>query len=147
MADGNKSSGNQFEIHNNVHGGAQQINVGQTGGTAKMEVGHADVITVGQLMDTIAAAVRDEAAEFGGTAATEAVQEVVEPLRTMAARPDVPPEEVKTGVAKLAAYAAPVARSVATFSVAALKALATSNPVVAGVVAMVDEWRAANGGG
>lgn len=137
------SAGNNFEINNKVSGGAQQQNIGQSGGEATMNVTQGDSVTFEQFAAAIKEAIPEADRE-------RVVAEVVEPLADIANQP--PPDDAQERsdwkakiyeyAAKLEPYAPYLRKTLAAFAEGALKTIPPpASWVVGGVMEVVKDHR------
>lgn len=130
------SNGPVFNVNN--QGQIGQQNIGQSGGEAKADIHFgASQVTLDEFFGAI-----------GESVPAEYATDVVEPLKALAAMPAEEQEkpEAKSKatqlMAKLTPYAPAFGKAVLAFGEASLTALATSNPVVSGILAVVKSLRA-----
>lgn len=130
---------NTFNVNN--AGQIGQQNIGQSGGeaTANVEIGGA-AVTPREVFRALEDAIPEAEREA-------MVDEVIEPLRTMA---ELPPEEQEKPeqkekaagfIARLMPYAPAAQAAVLAFGEGALSALVSSNPVVRGVLEAIKAVR------
>lgn len=99
-------------------------------------------VTVPQVFDALKAALPDIDAAADDDAATELEEMVVRPLQTLAELPEAElrkaetTEQAQSLLNQLVPFAPQIAKGLAVFGSAALSALASRNPVIAGVLAV-----------
>jgi hypothetical protein len=131
------SSGNSFTFGNIQQTASGQGAVNQIGNNTATVTNHSgDVLpTPEKVFEAIEEAIPE-------TEAPAIQEEVVEPLRAMACMPAVEQEKPENKSRalelcnRLIPYAPQIGKSLAVFGEAALSALASSNPVIAGVLAI-----------
>lgn len=138
------ADGNAFEIHNNVTGGAQQQNIGQSGGEAVMHVDQrAGELTFERFVQTLREQIPPEQLK-------KAQAEIIGPLCEIAAEPEPGSEQdsqsLRSRIAKvlenLEPYSPYIRRTVAAFTEGALSTIPPpASWVIAGCIEVVRDAR------
>lgn len=132
------SDGDAFEFNNTVHGDGAQINQGKQV-SATQTNSSAEKVTANRVFDAVA----ESLAELPEAGREEFEAQVIEPLRLMANLPIAQQQEPSTLekaqalFERLSPFAPTINKAVLAFGEASLTALASSNPIVSGLLATV----------
>jgi hypothetical protein len=144
------SDGNAFEINTNISGGAQQQNIGQSGGTASLHVDQSSsAVTFDRFLAELSKNIETQSA-VQSASGNDLNKTVYEPLKEIAESEEPTNEQdritlkarIATLLSQLEPYAPYIRKTVAAFAEGALSAIPPpASWIVAGCIEVVRDAR------